>query len=206
MSRKQLPRGQRSLDFDLQLDVPFRVWSSAQGEGKMKRYIMQLCSLMSIDLTSGPYYHPKLPFKSVDPYLSMMPTTNGANGITHSWSSLPNAMEKLVSGLNKTLNSDRWWQAFVDTKAIIEPVTFSVQSVGSNDAVIVNVSPGAKTNVTTGNPSKADFTLSAKPEQLEKFFDKDPKAPYTSFVGLQVRGICPSNTSNCTCLLCYLRP
>jgi hypothetical protein len=95
-------------------------------------------------------------------------------------------MEKSVSSLNKTLNSDSWWQAFIDTKAIIEPVTFGVQSMGSNDAVMVSVSPGAKTNVTTGNPSKADFVLAAKPEQWEKFFAKDPKAPYTSFVGLQV--------------------
>jgi hypothetical protein len=114
-------------------------------------------------------------------------------------------MEKSVSGLDKALNSDSWWQAFVDTKAIIEPVTFGVQSAGSNDAVLVSVGPGAKPNVTTGNPSTADFTLSAKPEQWEKFFDKDPKAPYTSFVGLQVRRVCPSNPGTCTCLLCHLR-
>jgi hypothetical protein len=95
-------------------------------------------------------------------------------------------MEKLVPSLNRTLNSDSWWQAFINTKAIIEPVTFGVQSAGSSDAVLVSVSPGAKTNVTTGNPSKADFVLAAEPEQWEKFFTKDPKAPYTSFVGLQV--------------------
>ena len=99
-------------------------------------------------------------------------------------------MQKSVSSLNKTLKSDSWWQAFVDTKAIVEPITFGVQSVGSNDAVLVHVSPGAKTNVTTGDPSKADFTLAAQAEQWEKFFAKDPKAPYTSFVGLQVRPIC----------------
>lgn len=95
-------------------------------------------------------------------------------------------MEKSVVSLNKTLNSDSLWQAFINTKAIIELVTFGVQSTGSNDEVMVSVSPGAKTNVTTGNPSKADFVLAAKPEQWEKFFAKDPKAPYTSFVGLQV--------------------
>jgi len=94
-------------------------------------------------------------------------------------------MEKSVSSLNKTLDSDSWWQAFIDTKAIIEDVTFGIQSAGSKDAVLVKVSPGAKTNVTTGDSSKADFTLAAKPEQWEKFFGKDPKAPYTSFVGLQ---------------------
>jgi hypothetical protein len=117
-----------------------------------------------------------------------MPETNGANGPTHSWTSLPQAMETSVTGLNKALNADSWWQAFVNTKAIVEPVTFGVQSAGNDDAVLVSVSPGAKTNVSTGSPSKADFTLAARPEQWEKFFAKDPKAPYTSFVGLQVCG------------------
>ena len=97
-------------------------------------------------------------------------------------------MEKSVSSLNKTLDSDAWWQAFVDTKAIIEPVTFGVISTGSDDAILVHVNSGAKTSVSSGSPSKADFTLAAQPEQWEKFFAKDPQAPYTSFVGLQVSG------------------
>lgn len=133
-----------------------------------------------------------------------MPSTSGANGTAHSWSSLPKAMEKSVSGLNKTLDSDSWWQAFIDTKAIIEPVTFGVHSTGSNDAVLVSVSAGAKTNVTTGNSSTADFTLAAQPEQWEKFFVKDPKAPYTSFVGLQVCGNVLSKLGACTCFVCSL--
>lgn len=115
-----------------------------------------------------------------------MAPTNGANGTAHSWTSLPKAMEKSVSGLNKILDSDSWWQAFINTKAIIEPLTFGVQSAGRNDAVLVSVYPGARTNVATSDPSKADFTLAAQPEQREKFFARDPKAPYTSFVGLQV--------------------
>lgn len=111
-----------------------------------------------------------------------MPATNGTNGTAHGCTSLPQAMETLVAGLNKALNADSWWQAFV----VIEPITFGVQSAGSDDAVLVSVSSGSKTNVSTGSPSKADFSLAARPEQWEKFFAKDPKAPYTSFVGLQV--------------------
>jgi hypothetical protein len=68
-----------------------------------------------------------------------------------------------------------------------------VASAGS-DAILVSVSPKGKSSVTTGDPKKADFVLAAKGEQWEKFFDKDPKAPYTSFVGLQVRLI-PSRPS-----------
>ena len=107
------------------------------------------------------------------------------NGTAHSWQSLPNAMSKSVSSLTKILQKDPQWQAFVDTKAIVEPVTIGVQSQGSDEAILVTVDSGAKTASTTGSASKADFTLAAKPEQWEKFFDRDPKAPYTSFVGLQ---------------------
>lgn len=49
----------------------------------------------------------------------------------------------------------------------------------------MHVESNSKTTVSTGSADKADFTLAAKPEQWEKFFDADPKAPYTSFVGLQ---------------------
>lgn len=115
-----------------------------------------------------------------------MTTTNGANGGQHSWSSLPQAMSKSVSSLNKILNSDPQWQAFIDTKAIVEPVSMGVESTGGDEAIIVSIDSGSKTSVTTGHSSKADFTLRAKPEQWEKFFAADPVAPYTSFVGLQV--------------------
>ena len=95
-------------------------------------------------------------------------------------------MSKAVSSLNKILNNDPQWQAFIDTKAIVEPVTMGVQSTGGEEAILVTISSGAKTSTTTGSSDKADFTLRAQPEQWEKFFAADPMAPYTSFVGLQV--------------------
>ena len=108
------------------------------------------------------------------------------NGTAHSYTDLPKAMSKAVSSLSKALNSDKQWQAFVDTNAIVEPVTMGVQSTGSDEAILVTVDAGAKTSATSGPASKADFVLRAQPEQWEKFFDADPVAPYTSFVGLQV--------------------
>ncbi len=105
-------------------------------------------------------------------------------------------MEKSVPSSNKTLNSDSWWQAFISTKVIIESVVFDVQSAGSSDTVLVSVSPGTGTNVTTGDPSKADFVLAAKPAQWERLFAKDQKAPYMSFVGLQVWGGCCREVSH----------
>ena len=108
------------------------------------------------------------------------------NGNAHAWQSLPQAMSKSVQSLQKSLDSDKQWQAFIDTNAIVEPVTMGVQSVGSNDAILVQVTSGSKTKVSTSSEDKADFTLRANAEQWEKFFAADPKAPYTSFVGLQV--------------------
>ncbi|KAK6088101.1 hydrolase protein [Seiridium cupressi] len=84
-----------------------------------------------------------------------------------------------------TLDKDLQWQAFIDTKAIIEPVTMGVQSLGGNDAILVKVEPSAKTSAWTGSADEADFTMRAKAEQWENFFDANPRAPYTSFVGLQ---------------------
>ncbi|KIV76930.1 hypothetical protein PV11_08779 [Exophiala sideris] len=107
------------------------------------------------------------------------------NGTAHSYTDLPKAMSKAVSGLSKSLNSDKQWQAFVDTNAIVEPVKMGVQSTGSDEAILVTVDAGSKTTATSGPASKADFVLCAQPEQWEKFFDADPVAPYTSFVGLQ---------------------
>lgn len=50
-------------------------------------------------------------------------TKMSSNGTAHSWQSLPNAMSKSVQSLKKRLDSDKQWQAFVDTNAIVEPVT-----------------------------------------------------------------------------------
>jgi hypothetical protein len=116
---------------------------------------------------------------------------SSTNGTAHSWTSLPRAMSKAVSSLQKTLDNDAQWQAFIDTKAIVEPVTMGVQSVGSEETILVNVTSGSKTTTSTGPGSKADFVLCAQPQQWEKFFAADPKAPYTSFVGLQVTSSTP---------------
>ena len=107
------------------------------------------------------------------------------NGTSASWDQLPNAMAPAVKSLQKILDNDKQWQAFIDTNAIVEKVSMGVASAGG-DAIIVTVEPKAKTTVTTGPTKNADFTLSAKGDQWSRFFDADPKAPYTSFVGLQV--------------------
>lgn len=101
------------------------------------------------------------------------------------WGQLPQVMSKSVSSLQKKLDHDAQWQAFIDTNAIVESVTIGVASEGG-EAILVHVTPKAQTTVSSGDISKADFTLVAHGEQWEKFFDADPKAPFQSFVGLQV--------------------
>lgn len=108
-----------------------------------------------------------------------------SNGTVSTWETLPKAMSSSVQGLQKLVDNDAWWQGFIKTNAIIEPVTFGIQSVENDDAILIGVDKGGVSKVSTGPSSKAAFTLVAKGEQWEKFFDKDPKAPFTSFVGLQ---------------------
>lgn len=116
-----------------------------------------------------------------------MSSAKDASGADHSWTSLPQALSKAVSTLNESLDNDPQWQAFIDTKAIIEPVTLGVQSTGGEETILVTVNPEAKTSVTSGPADESDFVLRAQPQQWEQFFAADPVAPYTSFVGLQVR-------------------
>lgn len=121
------------------------------------------------------------PIKGKASRYSKMSQQNG----NASWAQLPQVMSKSVSSLQKTLDHDIQWQAFINTKAIIDPITLGVASAGG-DAILVLVTPGANTSVSSGDASKADFTLVALGEQWERFFQADPEAPFQSFVGLQV--------------------
>lgn len=83
------------------------------------------------------------------------------------------------------LNQDAQWQAFINTEGIQKSVTIGVRSTGSDNTILVSVEPDSRTFVSTGPSSKADFCLVAQPEHWENFFSSTPKAPYTSFVGIQ---------------------
>ena len=104
--------------------------------------------------------------------------------MSHAWQSLPSIMSESVSTLSRRLNDDRQWQAFVNTGAINESVTIGVASK-EGEAILVTIEPKTKPSILSGSVDQADFTYSATPEQWEKFFEADPKAPYTSFVSLR---------------------
>ncbi|KAL3495781.1 Alpha/Beta hydrolase protein [Aspergillus germanicus] len=107
------------------------------------------------------------------------------NSPAYAWRSLPEAVSPALMKLNQLLDHDPQWQAFIHTEGIHNPVTMGVHSTGSDDAIIVSVEPGSRTTVSTGRPSQADFALVAQHEHWESFFSASPKAPYTSFVGIQ---------------------
>lgn len=101
------------------------------------------------------------------------------------WQSLPDAVAASLKQLPQLLDQDPQWQAFINTEGIHQKVTIGIQSTGSNNTVLVTVTPGGRTTVSTGQPSAADFTLTAQPSHWANFFSPNPKAPYTSFVGIQ---------------------
>ena len=108
-----------------------------------------------------------------------------SNDSTHAWQSLPEAVSSPLERLNHMLNQDAQWQAFINTEGIQKSVTIGVRSTGSDNTILVSVEPDSRTFVSTGPSSKADFCLVAQPEHWENFFSSTPKAPYTSFVGIQ---------------------
>ncbi|KAJ0418927.1 Alpha/Beta hydrolase protein [Aspergillus carlsbadensis] len=108
------------------------------------------------------------------------------NSSAHAWRSLPEAVSPALKKLNHLLDNDPQWQAFIHTEGIHNPVTMGIHSTGSDDAIIVSVEPSSRTTVSTGRSSQADFALVAQPEHWESFFSESPKAPFTSFVGIQV--------------------
>ncbi|GAB1198710.1 hypothetical protein APSETT444_008038 [Aspergillus pseudonomiae] len=102
-----------------------------------------------------------------------------------SWDSLPDAISSSVKTLNHALNGDAQWQAFIRTDAISEPVVIGIRSSVIDQAVLVTVGPGSSTVVSCGSSSRGDFVLVAEPSHWEQFFSAHPRAPYTSFVGIQ---------------------
>ncbi|KAL2857019.1 Alpha/Beta hydrolase protein [Aspergillus pseudodeflectus] len=107
------------------------------------------------------------------------------NSSAYAWRSLPEAASPALKKLNKLLDNDPQWQEFIHNEDIHNPVTMGVHSTGSDDAILVSVEPGSRTTVSIGRSSQADFALVAQPEHWEVFFSASPKAPYTSFVGIQ---------------------
>ena len=103
---------------------------------------------------------------------------------SHTWSSLPTQLKSSLSDLERAINTDAQFTSFTDTKAVIKPITFGIQSSENEDAILITAAPG-KSTVSTGHTNKALFSLVATPTQWEEVFKPVPKMPYQSFGGIK---------------------
>lgn len=100
------------------------------------------------------------------------------------WYSLPVALKTAIPRLQDAINDDAQFTSFTDTKAMVEPITFGVQALGSNEAILITATP-LKSTVTVGAPDKAAFTFVAQPDQWEEFFKPIPRMPYQAWGGIR---------------------
>lgn len=100
------------------------------------------------------------------------------------WADLPSQLQAALSQANAAAAEDEQLKAFTTSNAIVSPATFGIKGAGSQHAILVTVSNG-KAQMSTGDPSKALFTLSALPEQWQEFFRQTPVAPYQSYWGIK---------------------
>lgn len=103
--------------------------------------------------------------------------------MAHAWTSLPSQLEKAIPKANDLANQDGNLQNFLRTDAMTENHTFGIKSAGSDEAILTTVNNG-KAEIRTGNAKDAEFSLVAKPEQWQEFFQQTPKMPYQSFWGM----------------------
>ena len=90
-----------------------------------------------------------------------------------------------ISNANNAATKDEQIVSFLRSEAITVKATFAAQAAGSEDAVLIDVSPSpSKVAIRAGNVNEASFVLSALPEQWREFFKQTPTAPYQSYWGL----------------------
>lgn len=99
------------------------------------------------------------------------------------WSDLPGALKGSFDKFTELLQSDAQLKAFTTSNAIDKDATFGIKSSDSDNTLLVSVTNGGA-KASTGTSKDALFTLSALPEQWEKFFKDIPVAPYQSYWGM----------------------
>lgn len=107
---------------------------------------------------------------------------------SHAWSNLAEVLSPTITTLNESLATDDQFLAFSVTKAIKAPILFGWKSAGSEHAILCSLDSGTAV-VSTGEANKADFILSALPEQWLEFYQPIPKAPFQSYWGMYGQNI-----------------
>ncbi|KAK4918027.1 hypothetical protein LTR49_014165 [Elasticomyces elasticus] len=104
-------------------------------------------------------------------------------GTSHPWADLPAALSGVLDKANKAAQDDGQLKALTTSDAIDAPATFGIKSAGAPNAVLTTVTNG-KAAISSGETSRAAFTLSALPEQWQEFMKQTPVAPYQSYWGM----------------------
>jgi len=103
---------------------------------------------------------------------------------SHPWADLPSQLSGAIEKASKAAQTDGQLSSFLRTDAITASSTFGIKGAGSNNAILATVSKDGKFDIRSGNPSDAEFTLSALPEQWQEFFKQTPVMPYQSYWGM----------------------
>lgn len=107
---------------------------------------------------------------------------NNMSGSDHAWADLTSQLKPAIEKVNKEGKNDENMKHFLETNAVTQPATFGIRSSGSENTILVTVKNG-DLDLTTGDKSKALFTLVATPEQWQEFMKQTPVAPYQSYWG-----------------------
>lgn len=103
----------------------------------------------------------------------------------HAWTRLSAALKPAIEKVNELFKSDGQFLGFTNSALITKPIVFGIKASGSDDTIVITVerSKGTATS-SSSTPKDALFTLSARPEQWEQFFQPIPVSPYHSFWGM----------------------
>ena len=106
----------------------------------------------------------------------------------HPWHNLPRQLEGILNKFNQTINKDPQFLAFTNTDHISTPITFSIKSIGSDNAILCTFEQGHG-HARVGTYTDGLFSLSALPDQWQNMFKKNPGVPYQSFWALYGQNI-----------------
>lgn len=106
----------------------------------------------------------------------------------HPWHNLPSQLGGVVAKFNEVISHDAQFLAFTNSEHIAEPISFSINSVGSDNSIVLTFKQGCGSGRVS--PSRDGlFSLAALPTQWEAMFQKNPAMPYQSFWALYGQNI-----------------
>jgi hypothetical protein len=107
---------------------------------------------------------------------------------THPWQNVGDKLKHVLPQLNADLANDEQLRAFATTGGLDQTLLFAWASSKSTDGILCSVRSDYA-HVTQGDVTEAAFTLAAKPEHWQKFYDPYPQPPFQSYWGMYGQNI-----------------